>query len=92
MAHWKSVLSIPILDVQYESLVGDQEGVSRTIYEFLGIPWTDSAMRFHESGRIALTSSNAQVRQPVYTRSVLRHKHYEKHLGSLYEALGARSV
>ncbi|HMN96218.1 MAG TPA: sulfotransferase [Phycisphaerales bacterium] len=91
MAHWKSVLSIPILDVQYEELVADQEGVSRRIYEFLELPWTERALSFHESQRIALTRSNAQVRQPIYTRSVLRHRHYEKHLAPLYAALGIES-
>jgi hypothetical protein len=28
------------------------------------------------------------VRQPVYTSSVERWRHYEKHLGPLLEALG----
>lgn len=87
MAHWHAVLSLPILDVQYETMVADQEGTSRRIFEFLGLPWTDSALRFHESKRTSLTSSNSQVRQPVYNRSVGRHRHYEKYLGPLRAAL-----
>lgn len=88
MDHWKAVLTLPILDVQYETMVQDQEGESRRIYEFVGLPWTDAALRFHESTRTALTSSNVQVRQPMYTRSVARWKNYERHLAPLMAGLG----
>lgn len=88
MAHWKAVLGLPILDVQYEELVADQEGVSRRIWEFAELPWTDDALRFHESKRTSLTSSNAQVRQPIYTRSVQRNRNYDRWLEPLRTALG----
>jgi hypothetical protein len=38
------------------------------------------------------TASVAQVRQPIYTRSVARWKHYEKSLESLFECLGDASA
>jgi len=86
MAHWCSVLTLPILHVDYETLIEQQEQVSRQMYEFAGLAWTDDALRFHKSRRTAMTSSNAQVRQPIYKRSVERWRNYEKYLGPLKEA------
>lgn len=88
MVHWKSVLALPIMDVVYEDLVRDVEGLSRRMVEFIGLPWDDACLRFHESGRVTRTASNDQVRRPVYTSSVGRWRRYEKHLGPLKAALG----
>lgn len=87
MRHWSDVLSLPVMHVEYEELVAAPERLSRAMYEFVGVPWTDAAMRFHESKRTSLTSSNAQVRQPIHSRSVDRNRHYEKHLEPLRRAL-----
>ncbi len=88
MAHWKSVLRIPILDVQYEELVANQEEVSRKMVEFCGLAWDERCLRFHESGRVVSTHSYDQVRRPLYKKSVARWKNYERHLGPLITSLG----
>jgi hypothetical protein len=88
MAHWKSVLDLPILDVSYEGFVADQETNARKVVEFLGLPWDDRCLRPHENKRVALTRSIHQVRKPVYGSSVQRWRRYERHLGPLFEALG----
>lgn len=88
--HWRRTLTLPILDVSYEGLVADVEGTSRRIFEFVGLPWTDKALSFHESDRVALTNSNLQVREPIYDRSIGRHRHYAAHLAPLYAALEGR--
>lgn len=88
MEHWKSVLRIPILEVRYEDLIADQESLSRAMVEFCGLEWDDRCLRFHESGRIAKTASYDQVRRPIYSQSIGRWSHYEKHLAPLLAALG----
>ena len=88
MAHWHAVLPIPILDVPYEALVADQEGWSRRIVDFVGLPWDERCLDYHKTERPVLTSSFWQVRQPIYTSSVGRWRHYERHLGPLLRALG----
>jgi tetratricopeptide (TPR) repeat protein len=90
MTHWKSVLKLPILDVQYEKLVSNPEREIRRMVEFVGLPWDERCLKFHETKRPVATASTEQVRQPVYHSSVRRWKHYEKHLGPLKEALGIR--
>lgn len=89
MAHWHATLDLPILDVPYEDLVADQEGMTRTILGFLGLPFSDSALRFYDSKRTTLTASSQQVREPIYRRSIARWKKYAKHLGGLRVALGS---
>ena len=87
MAHWKAVLDIPILDVQYEELVADQEVISRKMIEFCGLEWDENCLRFFESKRTVATASHDQVRQPIYQRSVGRWKNYEAYLEPLKESL-----
>ncbi len=88
MAHWKSVLDAPILDVVYEDFVANQESTARRLVEFVGLPWDDACLKHHENPRIAMSRSIDQVRQPMYSSSIARWKRYERHLGTLIDALG----
>jgi hypothetical protein len=88
MAHWRSVLPLPVLDVVYEELVADVEGVSRRLVDFCGLPWDDRCLRFYENPRAVRTVSKLQVRRPVYSSSIGRWRRYAAHLGLLREALG----
>ena len=88
MGHWHDVLPIPILDVPYEDLVADQEAWSRKIVDFVGVAWDARCLDYHKTDRPVLTSSFWQVRQPIYSSSIGRWRHYEKHLGPLLGVLG----
>ena len=88
MAHWKSVLDVPILEVEYEKVIADPEGQARRMVEFVGLPWDEKCVRFHETKRAVITASVEQVRRPIYSTSVQRWRHYAKHLGPLREVLG----
>lgn len=90
MEHWKGVLDIRMLEVDYRDLVTNQERVSRELIAFCGLEWDDRCLRFHETERAVATASYDQVRKPVYTKSLDRWKNYEQHIGPLREAL-ARS-
>jgi len=37
MQHWKTVLKLPILEVQYEDLVKTQKTVTKEIVKFTGL-------------------------------------------------------
>ena len=87
MEHWRKVISIPLLEVQYEDLVENQEAMSRKMVEFCGLEWADVCMRFYETKRYVATSSYDQVRRPIYKKSVARWKHYDRHLEPLKAAL-----
>ena len=88
MLHWKATLNVPILDIQYEMLVTEQENTTRKMLDFLGLEWDPRCLDFHKSDRFVPTSSYDQVRQPLYTSSIGRWKNYAHHIEPLIEKLG----
>lgn len=92
MDHWHHVLPGRILDVGYEAVVASPETEIRRLLEHCGLEWQDACLRFHETSRDIQTPSRWQVRQPIYTRSVGRWRHYERHLEPLFRRLGAASA
>ncbi len=92
MAHWRTVLPLPMLEVDYEALVTDIAGQGRRLADFLGLDWDDAMQRFHETERPVYTASKWQVRQPVFTSSVGRWRRYEKELEPLKTILDRVSL
>jgi hypothetical protein len=89
MEHWREVLpKDAFYELQYEELVTDKETQTRRLIEYCGLEWNDACLESHKTERGVKTASIIQVRQPVYTTSVERWRHYEKHLGLLFEVLG----
>ena len=88
MAHWKEVLPQPILTMQYEETVADLEIQARRLIAFLGVPWDEACLSFHQSERAVQTPSRWQVRQPIYSHSVGRWKNYAPFLPALESAFG----
>lgn len=89
MRHWRTLLGNQLLEIQYESLVGDQEQMTRRILDFCGLPFDERCLRFWETGRTVLTLSQDQVRKPMYDSSVTRHEPFKSLLDPLREALGS---
>jgi Sulfotransferase family len=87
MAHWRSVLPVSILEVNYETLVEHPEATMRGVLEFCGLPWDPQCLAFHANGRIVRTSSFAQVRQPLYRSAVGGWRRFETELEPLRRAL-----
>lgn len=93
MAHWRAALPAShFLDVDYEAVVADLEAEARRILGFLGLPWDNSCLRFHETERPVRTASVNQVRQPVYRSSAGRWRAHAAQLGPLLAALGAATA
>ena len=89
MKHWQDVLTIPIFDIQYEDMISNQEDVTKRLLEFCGLEWNEDCLHFYNVKRTIDTASYDQVRQPLYTKSVERWKHYETHLDDLKKILHA---
>jgi len=87
--HWRTVLpATALLEVPYEALIEDQEGWSRKMLEFIGLPWDPKCLDFHQTERAVITASKWQVRQRIHSASAGRWRHYEKFVGPLRAALG----
>ena len=80
MAHWRSVLPNPFLEVRYEELVQNGEDVMRTLIDHIGLGWDPCVMEFHRNTRTISTASYAQVQRPLYTTGIGRAKPYSKAL------------
>jgi tetratricopeptide (TPR) repeat protein len=89
MEHWRAVLPVELFEVNYEETVTDLEGVARRLVAWCGLELQPACLAFHQTNRPIRTASVAQVRQPVYTRSVARWKNYEPDLGQLFQRLRA---
>jgi hypothetical protein len=87
MAHWRAVLPVSILEVDYETLVEDPEATMRVVLEFCGLPWDPQCLAFHADGRVVGTSSFAQVRQPLYRSAVGGWRRFQTELEPLRRAL-----
>ncbi|MGO8752473.1 MAG: sulfotransferase family protein, partial [Thermoguttaceae bacterium] len=87
MQHWRKVLPVPLLEVDYEETVADLEGMARKLVDWCGLAWEPTCLKFHQAKRSVGTASAVQVRQPVFRTSVERWKHYEHALASLFARL-----
>lgn len=88
MKHWHDVLPKGrIMDVQYEELVVDLEGVARRIVAHCGLSWDPRCLDFHRTDRAVRTASAAQVRKAIYKDSVGRWRKFEPFLEPLFAEL-----
>ena len=67
-----------LLEVPYEALIADQEGWTRRMLDFIGLPWDPRCLDFHQTERVVITASRWQVRQKINTASVGRWRNYER--------------
>ena len=87
MAHWRSVLPAPLLEVSYETLVQDTEIEARRLLEFCGLPWDARCLAVEDSGAPVLTASDVQVRGPITNASIGKWRRFEAELEPLRQAL-----
>jgi tetratricopeptide (TPR) repeat protein len=84
MRHWHDVIPAHVmLELSYETLVDDFEGLVRELLAFCDLPWDDACLRFHETERAVRTASRTQVRRPLYSSSVGNGKRYQAYLDPL---------
>ena len=87
MDHWTKCLNINIYEVSYDEIVRNPEEEIRQLLEYMNLEWEENCLMFHQSDRYIATASHKQVREPIYTKSLERWKHYEDYMGPLIEAL-----
>ena len=87
MEHWRGTLSGLVYDQSYEQLVADPETQISKLLDYCNLPWHDACLDFHSTRRKVKTSSNAQVRRPIYQNSVELWKRYQQQLEPLRVAI-----
>ena len=92
IAHWRKVLPVEILDVQYELLLDNLERESRRMLDYCELDWENACLAFHRSRRPVRTASSWQVRQPIYRTSMERWRNFDPYLDGFKKALWDRGV
>lgn len=87
MDFWRNTLAIPIFEIAYESVVARPEDSVRAMLDYCGLAWHAGCLDFHVSDRYINTASYDQVRQPLYSSSIERWRHYASHTKELDKAL-----
>jgi tetratricopeptide (TPR) repeat protein len=87
MAHWHQLLPGRIFDLRYEDTTGNPRETVARLLEFLGLPWDEACLNFHERGAMVKTFSRQQVRNPINRASVERWRNYESHIKPLLDIL-----
>ncbi len=76
VAHYLTQAKLSYYPLRYETFVHDQRHQTEKLLNFLGLPFEEACISFHESTRYANTASYAQVTQKLHDRSIGRYKHY----------------
>ncbi|GFZ89633.1 tetratricopeptide repeat-containing sulfotransferase family protein [Dyella caseinilytica] len=87
MAHWNAVLPGRVLQVDYETLVAEQESTTRQLLAHCELSWNDACLDFQRNTAASATASTAQVREPMHRRAVGRWENYRPWLGPLEQLL-----
>jgi hypothetical protein len=77
-----------MLEVRYEELVAEPEAQSRRILDHCGLAWDERVLRFWEGRRMVKSASMAQVREPIYDRSIGRWRPFAPYLPELFAPFG----
>lgn len=88
MDHFGQVLPGRIHRLIHEHLVDNPEAEVRKLLDFLGLPFDETCLNFHESKRPVRTASAEQVRQPIRKDAVDDWRAFEAELEPMKQALG----
>lgn len=87
MEFWKKDFRKNVFDLVYEELISDKSTKTKKLLEFCDLEWDENCLNFHKNKKAVSTASLAQVRQPLYSSSVLKWKNYSDDLNELKELL-----
>ncbi|MEM7223064.1 MAG: sulfotransferase [Pseudomonadota bacterium] len=88
MDHWRQVLPMKLVEVDYEALTEDPEPVVRGLLAGLDLSWAPGCLDLAAAKNPIFTASQWQARTAINRRAVGRWRAFEPHLGPLIEALG----
>lgn len=87
--HWRDVLAQPGVAVRYEDVIADPRHEVERLCDALGLPWDDAVLDTDKRSatRAVRTPTYDDVSRPLYSRSIGRWRHYEKHLAPAMSVL-----
>lgn len=85
----KPLMAGRAIEIRYEDMVNDLETNARRALDFLGLPWDERVLKFHESaqGKVVRSPTYAEVAKPIYKTRVARCRNYQKYFEPYLEKL-----
>ena len=85
----RELTTSPWLEFRYEDVVADLRKEAHRITDFLGLPWDDKVLQFHEHAKekIVRSPTYKDVTKPVYSGSIGRWQHYASQLEPILDKL-----
>lgn len=90
--HWQTILGDRIIEVDYDTLVTDQEANTKEILSKLGLKFEPACLEFEKNSTSSATASTLQVREKIHTRSVNKWKNFSDELTSLKAFLNQAGI
>lgn len=87
MEFWDNSLKERIFNLDYESLVENQESETRQLIDYLGLDWDEKCLSPQNNKRRVTTASNIQVRKKIYQGSSQQWKKYEPFINGAFDDL-----
>ncbi|MBT8079965.1 MAG: sulfotransferase [Gammaproteobacteria bacterium] len=92
METWHERFGDRYFEVAYEEVARNLEESARRLIDYLGLPWEDACLDFHQQSSAVSTASSVQVRQPVHTRSIGRWRRYERQLEPMRNVIESLNI
>mgnify|MGYP000281806743 CR=1 FL=1 len=87
MNFWIKKYQNDIFVLDNETLIKNQEKISRDILSFCGLDWEEQCLEFYKTKRQVRTASIDQVRKPLNNKSIGAWKYYKPSLSELIKHL-----
>ncbi len=88
MTHFDELLPGRVHRVIHETLVDDPVAEVQAMLDYIGLPFEESCLNFHQNARAVRTASSEQVRRPLNREGMDQWKAYDQWLQPLRNALG----
>jgi tetratricopeptide (TPR) repeat protein len=92
MQHWQRLYPDSLYQFDYDEFVRTPRESLARLLEFLGLPWDERCLAFHQLRNTVKTASYWQVRRPLYAEASGRWRRYTKHLGPLLASFEASGI
>src|SRR5690606_29747222 len=85
-----ALISNPVMQLRYESLVADFEPSIRAVLQFLQLPWSEGIRQYRQKAlqKVIDTPSYQQVTRPLYRESIGRWRQFSQQMEPLQPLLG----
>tara|TARA_Y100000389_G_C17443398_1_gene510062 strand:+ start:298 stop:2052 length:1755 start_codon:yes stop_codon:yes gene_type:complete len=88
MRFFRDSVNHNIYDLDYESLVVNNEKETRNLLQYLNLEWEEACLSPDKNPRAVMTASNIQVREKIYQGSSNSWKNFQPFLNGVLDNIG----